>query len=261
MSTERLSRMYDLTGKVAIITGGGGGIGSVYGEALAECGAKVVLADLNLAAAEAAAAALRDRGHDAIGVAVDITSEESAAVMAQAAVDAFGGIDILVNNAALMTEVPHNGLVDLPLEWFDRVIAVNLKGALICSRAVYRSMMSRGGGRIVNGSSAGGFTAAGAIYGLSKYALHHLTVNLAHELGRRGINVNGIAPGLVENEAGFRALGKDDPVRALVAQGIPGQKSGPSDDLVGTMLLLCSPAGSWINGQTIHVDGGWVTRL
>jgi NAD(P)-dependent dehydrogenase (short-subunit alcohol dehydrogenase family) len=253
--------LFDLSGKVAVITGGAGGIGTIYGRALAEVGAAVVLADVNAEAAQRAAEKLASSaGASAIGVAVDVTSAESAQAMAAAATEAFGGIDILINNAAIMTDLPRFGLADMPTAEWDRVIDVNLRGPLLCTQAVVPSMTERGGGRIINGSSAGAFT-RGGIYGVSKYALHGLTANLASELGGRGINVNGIAPGLVENDSGYVSLPKDSPMRTALESQIPGQKSGPPDDLIGTLLLLCSKAGSWINGQTISVDGGWVMRL
>ncbi len=252
---------FDLTGKVAVITGGGGGIGSVYGRALGQVGAEVVLADLDRGAAEAAAKDLQADGLAAIGVEVDITQPESANAMAAAAVERFGGIDILINNAAIMSEVPRTRLVDLPVDWFERILRVNVMGAVVCTRAVLDSMVERGGGRIINGSSAGGFM-PGGIYGISKFALHSVTANLARELGGLGINVNSIAPGLVEDDAGFRSLAADDPMRDMIKMMIPGKKkSAPPEDLVGTLLLLCSEAGSWINGQTISVDGGWIMRL
>jgi len=152
------------------------------------------------------------------------------------------------------------GLSDLPVEEWDRVMNVNLRGPLLCSQAVAPSMEARGGGRIINGLSSGGFM-PGGIYGVSKYALHGLTMNLAHQLGRKGINVNAIAPGLVDNESGYISLPKDSPVRDALAMQIPGKTSGPPEDLVGALLLLCSRAGDWINGQTIIVDGGWITRF
>ena len=254
------AELFDLTDKVAVITGGAGGIGVVYAEALAEAGASVVLADVNLDAATKTAEALAAEGHDVIGVDVDVRSAESAGAMAWAAVDAFGGIDILVNNAAIMVDLPPYGLADIPVEEWDRVIDVNFRGPLLCTQAVIPAMEARGGGRIVNGLSAGAFM-AGGIYGVSKFALHGLTVNLASELGGRGINVNAIAPGLVDNESGYVALPKDSPFRDAIAAAIPGKPSGPPEDLVGTLLLLCSKAGDWITGQTILVDGGWITRL
>ena len=162
--------------------------------------------------------------------------------MANVAVDAFGGIDILINNAAIMTDLPPYGLPDMPLTDWDRVMNVNLRGPLLCIQAVLPAMDERGGGRIVNGLSAGAFM-PGGIYGVSKYALHGLTINLASELGGRNINVNAIAPGLVDNEAGYVSLPKDSPFRDALAATIPGKTSGPPEDLVGTLLLLCSRGG------------------
>jgi len=252
--------LFDLTGKVAVITGGAGDIGAAYARALCEAGAASVIADLNEAAAIAAAENLTAKGFKALGVVLDVTSRESATTMASAAVTAFGGIDILINNAAIMTDLPRYGLVDMPASEWDRVMSVNLRGPLFCTQAVVESMVARGGGRIINGLSAGAFMSSG-IYGVSKLALHGLTANLASELGHRGINVNAIAPGLIESPSGFSSLPKDSPVRDDIAARIPGQAAGPPEDLIGTMLLLCSNAGKWINGQSICVDGGWVMRL
>jgi NAD(P)-dependent dehydrogenase (short-subunit alcohol dehydrogenase family) len=255
-----VNNLFDLTGKVAVVTGGAGGIGEVYAEALCGVGASVVIADINLEAAQRTAEKLAGSGFPAIAVHLDVTSSESATQMASAAIAAFGGIDILINNAAVMTDLPPYGLSNMPIPDWDRVLNVNLRGPLLCTQAVIESMTERGGGRIVNGLSAGAFM-AGGIYGVSKYALHGLTLNLATELGSRGINVNGIAPGLVENESAYVSLPKDSPFREVLGAQIPGKTSGPPADLVGTMLLLCSPAGDWINGQTISVDGGWIMRF
>lgn len=255
-----VKQLFDLTGKVAVVTGGAGGIGEVYAQALCEVGASVVIADINFEAARRTAEELVSKDFPAIAVHLDVTSAESAAQMASAAIAAFGGIDILINNAAIMTDLPPYGLSKMPVPDWDRVLNVNLRGPLLCTQAVVESMAGRGGGRIVNGLSAGAFM-PGGIYGVSKYALHGLTCNLASELGSLGINVNGIAPGLVDNESGYASLPKDSPVRDILGAQIPGKTSGPPADLVGTMLLLCSPAGDWINGQTISVDGGWIMRF
>jgi NAD(P)-dependent dehydrogenase (short-subunit alcohol dehydrogenase family) len=253
-------KLFDLTGKVAVVTGGAGDIGAAYADALCEVGASVVIADINLDTAQHTSDALKSKGFHAVAVHLDVTSAESAAQMASAAIAAFGGIDILINNAAIMTDLPPYGLANMPVPDWDRVLNVNLRGPLLCTQAVIESMTQRGGGRIINGLSAGAFM-PGGIYGVSKYALHGLTCNLATELGSRGINVNGIAPGLVASESGYASLPKDSPFRDILAAQIPGKTSGPPADLIATMLLLCSPAGNWINGQTISVDGGWIMRL
>ncbi|SRR5579875_1357128 len=257
----RPDELFDLSAKVAIVTGGAGDIGRVYARALCEVGANVVLADVKAGAVNDAAAALRASGFSATSVTVDVTDAESTKVMAAAAIEAFGGIDILINNAAIMVDLPPFRLSNMPPEEWDRVMGVNVKGPLLCTQAVVPSMTERGGGRIINGLSAGAFMKMGGIYGVSKLALHALTASLASELGPLGINVNAIAPGLIESESGYASLPKDSPVRAELEMSIPGQKSGPPEDLVGTLLLLCSNAGSWINGQSISVDGGWIMRL
>lgn len=251
---------FSLRDKVAVITGGAGDIGVVYGEEMCKAGASVVVADLNGGAAETVATNLTAAGHHAIGISVDVTDPDSVGAMIDSANEAFGGVDILVNNAAIMTDLPPYGLRNIPLDAWNKVMAVNLTGPLLCSQAAARSMTKRGGGRIVNGLSAGAFI-PGGIYSVSKIALNGLTVNLANEFGPRGINVNAIAPGFVESDSGYAALPKDSEFRAMVTAPIPGKKSGPPSDLVGALLLLCSPAGDWINGQTLIVDGGWITRL
>src|SRR5947207_2410516 len=140
-----------------------------YAEALCDAGASVVVADVNADAAARAAAELTGKGYAVVGTAVDVRSADSARAMAQVAVDAFGGIDILVNNAAIMTDLPPYGLSNMPVGEWDRVMNVNLRGPLLCTQAVLESMTVRGAGRIVNGLSAGAFM-AGGLYGISKYA-------------------------------------------------------------------------------------------
>ena len=218
-----------------------------------------MLADLNGEGAARAAKELTGDGLQASSVPVDITERDSAAAMAAHTVETFGGVDILVNNAALMAEIPQVDVLELPDEWFDRVMHVNVLGALHCIAAVKASMVERGGGRVINQVSAGAFM-GGGIYGVSKLALVSVTTGLARFLGPLGINVNAIAPGMVLNEPGLRSLPADSPARAAIAATIPGKKMAPADDLLGALLLLASPAGEWINGQVLSVDGGWIMR-
>jgi NAD(P)-dependent dehydrogenase (short-subunit alcohol dehydrogenase family) len=252
----------DLAGKVAIITGGAGGIGAVFGRALAEQGASVVLADLDHERAAKVADAIAADGGAAIGVGLDVTDPDSARAVVADTTARWGGLDILINSAALMAEIPFSPLETFALDWWQRVIAVNLTGPLLCTQAAAPAMAARGGGRIVNMVSAGAFQRAAGVYGVSKYALVGLTMNLASELGAKGITVNAIAPGLVADEAGMRAL-PEGPIRDLIKAPIPLKThvEGPPEDLVGTLVLLVSAAGGWITGQTISVDGGWVMRF
>jgi NAD(P)-dependent dehydrogenase (short-subunit alcohol dehydrogenase family) len=251
---------WSLEGKVAIVTGGAGGIGRAYARALADAGASVALADLDEAGAASAAAELVSDGFDARGVHVDITSEESAGAMATAVTDAFGGIDILVNNAAIMAEMPLVGLMEYPLDWWDRIQEVNVKGALICTRACAPSMIERGGGKIVNQSSGGAWM-SGTPYGISKLAVVALTFGLARELAPHGINVNAIAPGAIETDAALGMFPQDSEWRNRMRAIVPIKGSAPAEDLCGALIYLTSSASDFVTGQCLNVDGGWVMRV
>ena len=253
---------FRLTGKVAIVTGAGGranSIGRAYALGLANAGAAVVAADLNEEGARRVADEIVAAGGQAIGVGVDIARPESAVAMADAASEAFGGIDILVNNAALMLDMSHANALEIPIEEWNRVLAVNLTGALNCARAVVPSMRARGGGKIVSQLSGGAFPAV-SVYGVSKLALLGLTTTLAQQLGRDKINVNAIAPGNTMSEAGRMLTPDDSPFIKFLEASVAMRVRGQPDELVGSLLLLCSPAGDWITGQVIHVDGGWILR-
>ncbi|MBW8783967.1 MAG: SDR family oxidoreductase [Novosphingobium sp.] len=253
---------FRLDGKVAIVTGAGGrgnSIGRAYAMGLANAGAWVVVADLNEAGALAVADEIKAAGGKAIGVGVDVADEQSTLVMADAAKEAFGGVDVLVNNAALMVDISYDNLESISLEAWNKAFAVNLNGALLCSRAVIPSMRARGGGRIVNQTSGGAFPATG-LYGISKLALVGLTTSLAKQFGKENITCNAIAPGNVTSDAGKMLVPDDSPFIQFLQATVATRARGEPDELVGTLLLLCSDAGAWITGQTIHVDGGWIMR-
>jgi NAD(P)-dependent dehydrogenase (short-subunit alcohol dehydrogenase family) len=253
---------YRLEGKVAVVTGAGGrgnSIGRAYALGLADAGASVVVADLNADGANAVADEIQAAGGKAIASVVDITKPDSVALMAKAAVQAFGGVDILVNNAALMAELGYLQAVDIPLEQWNRIMDVNVTGALNCTQAIVPLMRARGGGKIVNQVSGGAFPAI-SVYGISKLALVGLTTTLARQLGRQNINVNAIAPGNTMSDAGRMLTPEDSPFVKLLEATVAMRVRGQPDELVGTLLLLCSSAGDWITGQVLHVDGGWVLR-
>ncbi len=250
---------HSLAGKVAIVTGAAkGGIGEAYAKALAEAGASVVCADIRADAAEGVAADITGDGGNALAVGVDITSDDSVEAMAAAAIARFGGVDILVNNAALMADLVAGGTtMGFPDAMWDRAFDVNVKGAWRCAKATVASMIERGGGAIVNQASIGAFPAEG-VYGITKVAIIGLTTSLARELGPHNIRVNCIAPGLTQSDAG-RALTPDDAdyTKMMATRAALHLKGQPSE-LCGALLLFTSPAGSWITGQVMIVDGGIV---
>jgi NAD(P)-dependent dehydrogenase (short-subunit alcohol dehydrogenase family) len=253
---------FEVGGKVAVVTGAGGrgnSIGRAYALGLAKAGATVVVADINAAGAGAVADEIVSAGGKAIAIAADITLPESVKAMAKRAADSFGGVDILVNNAALMVELGYQPAAEVPIADWNRLMAVNVTGALNCVQAVVPMMRARGGGKIVNQVSGGAFPAM-SLYGVSKLALTGLTTLLARQLGRDNINVNAIAPGNVTSDAGKQLTPDDSPFIKLLEATVAMRVRGQPDELVGALLLLCSNAGSWITGQTLHVDGGWVLR-
>ena len=243
-------------GKTAIVTGSAQGIGEAYATALAKKRASVVVADLNLDLATTVAEKIVADGGIAKAVKVDVSDVDSTRAMAAFAQEEFGGIDLLVNNAAIYGDMQFNTLTDVDWEYYRRFMSVNMDGVLLCTRACLGSMRKRGGGAIVNQSSTAAWLYA-AFYGLAKVGVNGLTQQLAHELGGQGIRVNAIAPGPIDTEATRRTAGDlIDPIVASLAI----KRVGTPDDLVGACLFLLSDDAGWITGQILNVDGGQVFR-
>lgn len=249
-----MSSQYD--GKVAVVTGAATGIGEAYARGLAAAGAAVVLADVHGEAAEVVAKSINSAGGRAIAVRTDVAVSESAAAMAETAVREFGGIDLLVNNAAIYGEMQFDLLVTVDWDYYRKFMDVNMDGALVVSRAVYPYMRQRGGGAIVNQSSTAAWLYSG-FYGLAKAATNALTQQLAHELGGMNIRVNAIAPGPTDTAATRVQAG--DAANELV-NGMALKRMGTPDDMLGMCLFLLSDEASWVTGQIINVDGGQVFR-
>ena len=244
-------------GKVSIVTGSGGGIGEAYAKALAAEGASVVVADINTDGAERVAEEIEAAGGTALAVGVDVSDEASTKAMAAATIDAFGGIDHLVNNAAIFGNMKLDFLFTVDWDYFQRFMAVNMHGALLCTRAVWESMAGRGGGAIVNQSSTAAWLYSG-FYGLAKVGVNGITQQLAHELGGSGIRVNAIAPGPTDTEAN-RAVVPAGMQQAIV-DSLALKRMGTPDDLVPMALFLLSDEARWITGQIFNVDGGQIFR-
>lgn len=240
-----------LEDKVAIVTGAGsagvGGLGVVYARALAAEGAAVIVADINGEAAGRVAGEIAVTGARAVGVRCDVKSGDDIDAMVRAAIEAFGGVDILVNNAGLARGKWSNAVPLSADEWLE-ILAVNTVAPVMCAKACRESMRSRGGGVIVNQSSNGALMDAGA-YTVSKLALNGVTRVLADELADDNIRVNGIAPGMMTAKL------PEQQVQTLLARQTV-KRQGQPDDLVGLLLYLCSDESSFLNGQTVVIDGG-----
>jgi len=243
--------------KVGIITGAGGGIGQAYAEALAREGAAVVVADINVEGAQRVAAGIRAEGGTALAVPVDVADVESTKAMADRTLAEFGGIDYLVNNAAIFGGMKLDFLVTVDWDYYKKFMSVNMDGALLCTRAVYRKMAKRGGGAIVNQSSTAAWLYAN-YYGLAKVGINGLTQQLSRELGGQNIRINAIAPGPIDTEANRTTTPQE--MVADIVKAIPLSRMGQPEDLVGMCLFLLSDQARWITGQIFNVDGGQIIR-
>lgn len=246
-----------LENKVAIVTGAAQGIGEAYARGIAREGAAVVVADIDKDKGQAVAESINREGGEASFVEVDVSSIESTQAMGEAAIQKFGGIDFLVNNAAIFGGMKIAPLVKIDWDYYQKFMDVNMNGAILCTRACYRSMRERGGGSIVNQSSTAAWMAMG-FYGIAKLGLNGITQSLARELGRWKIRVNAIAPGPTDTEAA-RGVVPDFALESILAQ-MPLNRQGKPEDLVGTLIFLLSDASAWLTGQIINVDGGQIMR-
>jgi NAD(P)-dependent dehydrogenase (short-subunit alcohol dehydrogenase family) len=243
-----------LEGQVAIVTGGARHIGAHYCRRLAAEGAAVAVADI--LDGNAVAQEIKSAGGKAIALMVDVAKEEDTHRMAAETVQAFGRIDLLVNNAAIFINIQRQPFFEISAEEWDRVAAVNIKGPFLCAKAVFPQMRQQRRGKIINISSSTVFwgTPNFLHYVASKAALVGMTRSLAREIGEYGICVNAIAPGLVEHE------GQNAPpaVTAWQLKERSIKRLETPEDLLGTLVFLASPDSDFMTGQTIVVDGGSV---
>jgi 3-oxoacyl-[acyl-carrier protein] reductase len=247
---------FDLAGRVVVITGGGKGIGKVYAEEFAKAGARVVAADIDGTAAKSVAEALSAQGLASIGLVTDIASEASTNAMAQAALDHFGAIDVLINNASLMSVLPRRSWLEIPVEEWDRVMAVNLRGMFLSCRSVFPTMKTRGRGKIVNISSSRVWegTPNRLHYTTSKAGVIGFTRALAREVAEFGVTVNAVTPGMTQSDTQVASSSANYLATRVVGRAI--ERVQVPADLVGAVMFLSSSASDFMTGQTINVDGG-----
>lgn len=246
--------MQELAGQVAIITGAGGGIGHAIALELADAGAHVVINDVVEAAAQKVADEVEARGVQAMVSTADITDGEQVQAMVDAVMERFGRIDILVNNAGITRD---GLLVRMDEQAWDLVLAVNLKGAFLCTRAVARPMMKARSGRIINMASVSGVggNAGQANYSASKGGLISLTKTTAQELAGRNITANALAPGFIETAMTHQL---PEEARAGWLERIPLARPGTPEDVAKAVRFLAGPGAAYITGQVLNIDGGLI---
>jgi NAD(P)-dependent dehydrogenase (short-subunit alcohol dehydrogenase family) len=244
-----------LAGKSAIVTGSARGIGAAFAQALAAEGAKVLVADVLDGARTVEA--IQKAGGSAQFFKVDVSDSSSARAMADAALSAFGQIDILVNNAAIFASLEKKGFLDISSDEWDRLMAVNLRGPFECVKAVAPHMIARKSGRIINIASVAGLKVLPQIgaYCMSKAAVVQMTKVLAMEWGRSGINVNAICPGYIDTEINHHHWGTEQGQKLV--NMLPRKRVGHPQDLDALLVLLASGESGFVNGAIIAADDGF----
>ena len=259
MELSRVSKLFDITGKVAIVTGSASGIGRAIALSLAGIGATIVVADKETDAAQQVASDIESAGGKAIAIKTDVTNKKEVEQMVQRTMERLGKVDILVNNAGI---IARNSVMDIQEEELDRTFDVNLKGVVLCSQAAARHMIEHNSGKIVNvGSSLSSrasvcnLSGGGADYCASKAAVQAITRSLAMELGPCGINVNAVAPG-VTNTPMHEGLW--EMAEAYYQNSVPLGRLAEPEDIADVVAFLATDAARYITGQTIHVNGGQI---
>lgn len=256
MAAQPDAPLFSLAGQGAFVTGAAQGLGAAIVRGLAEAGARVALADVD-GAVDAAAAALRAAGHDCIAMQLDVRDEAAFWLCFDAAAQHFGGVDVLVNNAA---RTPSTSIWDIGTDEWDEVLAVNLRGSFFGCRIGGRHMRERGSGRIINMSSIAGqqpSTATGVHYAASKAGIVALTRAFAQELAPHGVTVNALAPAAVRSPA-LDAMSQMQ--QRTLAAGIPLGRFGQPEEVAAAAVYLASPAAAFITGATLDLNGGRLMR-
>lgn len=256
--SQQVKRMYDLTGKVAVVTGGAGGLGGPTCLALASAGADVVVVDMDPENSKKVVEQVKSLGRRSMALQVNVTKEEDVKSMVKKVMDEFKRIDILITYAGMNITKPAE---DYPLEDWNKVMSLNVTGTFLCDREVGKVMVGQRSGKIINVSSVRSAFALPRnyiAYCTSKGAVNMITKQLACEWGKFNVNVNAIAPTVIETPLTAHILA-DKAFAEKFRRGIPLGRWGRPDDLFGTIIFLASDASNFITGQIIFIDGGTTT--
>jgi NAD(P)-dependent dehydrogenase (short-subunit alcohol dehydrogenase family) len=249
-------------GEVALVTGAASGLGLATAIAFAEAGASVVLADVDEKEVQAAAKALADQGHKTLAVRCDVSDDAQVEAMVNETVATFGRLDAAYNNAGIQNALAETA--DATPEDYDRVMGVNLRGVWSCMKFELQQMRRQGSGAIVNCSSLGGLLGGNqrGTYHAAKHGVIGFTKSAALEYATRGIRVNAICPGMIQTPMSdkMRAGGQGELLDALLKNFVPMGRLGRAEEIADAVLWLCSSAASYVTGQSISVDGGFVMR-
>ena len=254
-----MSSMFDLTGRIALVTGSSKGIGLALAEAVAGAGAEVVVNSRNPDELEATRVKLADAGHKAHAYAFDVTDQDAVVDNIERIEAEVGPIDILFNNAGIQRRTP---LEEFPIETWREVMAINLDAVFYVGQAVAKRMIPRGRGKIINTCSLGSEIARATIspYVTSKGAVKMLTKAMCVEWAKYGIQTNGIGPGYIKTELNV-ALTRDPEFNAMIQRRTPAGRWGEVDELKGAAIFLAAPASDFVNGQILYVDGGVLSSM
>ena len=255
----RIKNQFDMTGKVAIVTGASKGIGESIVRGLCEHGAKVIVSSRNQEAVDVVAQGLKDDGYDATGIACHVGREDQLQNLVDKAIEIYGGIDILVNNAA--TNPTFAPITQATGEVFDKIMNVNVKACMLLGNMCYKSMKSRGGGSVINIASVEGLHPSFGLgmYSVSKAAVIMLTKNMAKEWGRAGIRANAICPGLIQTKFSS-ALWKNEEIFNQFVNELPSGRMAQPDEMAGLAVFLASNASSYSTGGIFVADGGHLIK-
>ena len=248
--------------KVALVTGAASGLGLATAKAFAESGASVVLADWNEKAVRSAAEELAAQGHKTLAIRCDVADDVQVEAMVQQTVATFGQLDAAYNNAGIQMVLAETA--DSPRDDYDRVMAINLRGVWSCMKFELQQMREQGSGAIVNCSSLGGLIGGNrrGTYHAAKHGVIGFTKSAALEYATRGIRVNAVCPGMIQTPMSDQMIaeGQDEELNAMLKAYVPMGRMGRPEEIADAVLWLCSSAASYVTGQSISVDGGYVMR-